>query len=61
MHYKDNFISQFFKIIGSFNFIGNPLGLMKNVAIGIFDIIYYPSERFIKGPIEGFAGIFLGI
>ena len=49
------------KVLGSFNIIGNPVGLIKNLGIGVFDLIDLPMTGFVKGPIEGGIGIGKGV
>jgi vacuolar protein sorting-associated protein 13A/C len=56
-HYKDNLTQQLLKILGSIEIIGNPVGLVKNIGIGVYDLFDKPIEGFIKGPIEGGIGI----
>lgn len=49
------------KILGSIEIIGNPVGLFKHIAIGVYDLFDKPIEGFIKGPIEGGIGIGKGV
>lgn len=51
----------FYKIFGSINIIGNPVGLVQNIAIGVWDFVDKPMTGFIKGPLEGSYGLFRGI
>lgn len=60
-HCKENLIQQLLKILGSIEIIGNPVGLFKHVAIGVYDLFDKPIEGFIKGPIEGGIGIGKGV
>jgi len=48
------------QIIGSAEVLGNPYGLIKNVGVGLFDVLDKPIDGFIKGPIEGTFGIIKG-
>ncbi len=59
-HYKDALIRSLLKIIGSIDILGNPVGFMKHIAIGVFDLIDKPMEGFVKGPLEGSVGIVKG-
>lgn len=54
-------ISIFLNLIGSLNLFANPLGFAKSIYIGFTDLLSYPIEGFIKGPIEGSLSIFKGI
>lgn len=42
LHYKQEFISQIYRILGSADFLGNPVGLFTNVSSGFADIFYEP-------------------
>jgi len=48
------------KILGSLNFIGNPVGLFNNISTGVNDLFDKPAEGFAKGPLEGGMGIMKG-
>ena len=41
-HYKQEVLRQLYRIIGSADFIGNPVGLFTNVSSGVADIFYEP-------------------
>ena len=58
--YKDEGISQVYKLLGSIDIIGNPVGLFKNISTGVVDLIDKPIQGFNKGPLEGGLGIVLG-
>lgn len=60
-HYKEMFINLLLKVLGSIEFIGNPVGLFKHLAKGVYDLFDKPIEGFIKGPIEGGIGIAKGV
>ena len=49
------------KLVGSFEIFGNPVGLVKSLATGVYDLVDKPIEGFIKGPIEGGIGIGKGV
>ncbi|CAK73031.1 unnamed protein product (macronuclear) [Paramecium tetraurelia] len=59
-HYKDMLFNLILKLIGSIEIFGNPVGLVKHVAKGVYDLFDKPIEGFIKGPIEGGIGIAKG-
>jgi vacuolar protein sorting-associated protein 13A/C len=42
-HYKGSFIRQLYKIFGSLNIIGNPMGLFRNISTGIKDMKEKPQ------------------
>jgi vacuolar protein sorting-associated protein 13A/C len=53
-------IKQIFKIVGSIDILGNPLGLFKNIGQGVFDFVDKPIEGFINGPLGGGIGLIKG-
>ncbi|EAR98864.2 PH domain protein (macronuclear) [Tetrahymena thermophila SB210] len=59
-HYKTQAIREVLKACGSFNIIGNPVGLFQNISTGVIDLIQKPAEGFVKGPLEGGLGIMEG-
>ncbi|CAD8061213.1 unnamed protein product [Paramecium primaurelia] len=59
-HYKDMLFNLILKLIGSIEIFGNPVGLVKHFAKGVYDLFDKPIEGFIKGPIEGGIGIAKG-
>lgn len=46
-HYSQEAIYQIHKIIGSADFLGNPVGLFNNLSSGVADIFYEPYQGFI--------------
>lgn len=52
-HYRQGVIQQLYKILGSIDFIGNPVGLFTNVSSGVMDIFYEPYEGVIMHGGEG--------
>ncbi|KAJ3917835.1 vacuolar protein sorting-associated protein 13 [Lentinula edodes] len=42
LHYRQDVIRQLYRILGSADFIGNPVGLFTNVSSGVADIFYEP-------------------
>lgn len=41
-HYRQDVIRQLYRILGSADFIGNPVGLFTNVSSGVADMFYEP-------------------
>ena len=60
LHYKEALLNSLLQVIGSIDILGNPFGLMKHLAVGVFDLIDKPIEGFVKGPLEGGFGIARG-
>ena len=44
LHYTKQFVSQLYKIFGSFNFLGNPVGLLENLGNGVKAFFYEPIQ-----------------
>ncbi|PWN54382.1 hypothetical protein IE53DRAFT_157097 [Violaceomyces palustris] len=43
-HYGQGFILQLYRVLGSADFLGNPVGLFNNVSSGVADIFYEPYQ-----------------
>ncbi|CAO3651068.1 unnamed protein product [Cunninghamella blakesleeana] len=65
IHYSDQFFNQIHKIIGSADFLGNPVGLFSNLSSGVAELFYEPWQGFIMsdrpqdlgmGIARGFSG-----
>lgn len=46
-HYGQSFFYQVHKILGSADFLGNPVGLFNHLSSGVLDIFYEPYQGFI--------------
>ncbi|KAH8145466.1 uncharacterized protein LAJ45_10436 [Morchella importuna] len=46
-HYSQEFLYQIHNILGSADFLGNPVGLFNNISSGVIDIFYEPYQGFI--------------
>lgn len=55
--YKSDCMSQLYKVFGSLNIIGNPMGLFKNISTGFKDLHEKPAQGFVNGPAEFGLGI----
>lgn len=42
LHYRQEAVGQLYRVLGSADFIGNPVGLFKNVTSGVTDLWYEP-------------------
>ena len=58
--YVDDSIKQVYKILGSVDIIGNPVGLFSNISTGVVDLFEKPRQGFNQGPLEGGYGLVLG-
>lgn len=46
-HYGQSLVYQVHKILGSADFLGNPVGLFNNISSGVLDIFYEPYQGFV--------------
>lgn len=46
-HYGQSFFYQIHKLLGSADFLGNPVGLFNNLSSGVIDIFYEPYQGFV--------------
>lgn len=51
-NYKDSALKSLLGVVGSMNIIGHPLGLVKSLGRGVYDIVDIPMTGFVKGPIQ---------
>lgn len=47
LHFTNQFTVQLYRILGSADAIGNPIGLFNNVSSGVHDIFYEPYQGFV--------------
>jgi vacuolar protein sorting-associated protein 13A/C len=47
LHYSDQFIYQVHRILGSADFLGNPVGLFNNLSSGVAELFYEPWQGLI--------------
>ena len=52
---------QFYKVIGSSDMIGNPMGLIDKLGTGVFEFFNEPRKGLLKGPKEFASGIGKGV
>ncbi|PRT56259.1 Vacuolar protein sorting-associated protein 13 [Wickerhamiella sorbophila] len=45
-HYTQEFIYQIYKVMGSADIIGNPVGLFNNISSGVMDLFYEPYHGY---------------
>jgi vacuolar protein sorting-associated protein 13A/C len=48
-HYRQEVLRQIYRVLGSADFIGNPIGLFENVSSGVADIFYEPFNGVVHG------------
>src|SRR5690606_15543567 len=49
-HYTKAATTEFYKIIGSMDIIGNPVGLFNDIGTGVKDFFYEPATAIIHSP-----------
>lgn len=47
LHYRDEVIFQVHKVLGSVDFLGNPVGLFSTLSSGFGELFYEPYQGFI--------------
>lgn len=58
LHYQEQAIAQVYRVLGSADFLGNPVGLFNNISSGFTDIFYEPYQGMVM---HGNKDIGLGI
>ena len=51
-HYFTSALRQLYKIVGSLELVGNPIGLMSSLGVGVKDFFYEPAVAVINSPTE---------
>ncbi|KAL6077052.1 Vacuolar Protein [Balamuthia mandrillaris] len=51
-HYVRQAIIQAYKVLGSFDFLGNPVSFLNNLGTGVKDFFYEPFNAFVQSPKE---------
>ncbi|KAG0213348.1 hypothetical protein BGX28_004686 [Mortierella sp. GBA30] len=54
-HYSQDFFYQLHLVVGSIEFLGNPVGLFNNLGSGVYDLFYEPYQGFIMGDPSDFG------
>lgn len=57
MHYVKQLMGQLYKIIGSFNLLGNPVGLAENITSGVKAFFYEPMQGLVRSPKDFAVGL----
>ena len=58
LHYQEQAMAQLYRVLGSADFLGNPVGLFNNISSGFSDIFYEPYQGIVM---HGNKDIGLGI
>lgn len=57
--YRGEALRQMHKVVGSADFIGNPVGLFNNISAGVQDVFYEPYQGILVG--EGIDALGIGL
>lgn len=60
-NYTRQGILQWYKILGSIDLLGNPVGLIDSFGTGVFEFLNEPRKGLIKGPLEFVGGVGKGV
>lgn len=47
LHYQEQAVAQIYRVLGSADFLGNPVGLFNNISSGFADFFYEPWQGFV--------------
>jgi hypothetical protein len=61
MNYGRQAVFQFYKVLGSSDLLGNPIGLIDNLGTGVIEFFSEPYKGLIKGPEEFVGGVSKGV
>lgn len=59
-HYAKRSMQEMYKLIGSFDMIGNPIGLVNDFDTAMFDLFYEPMEAITRNPRDFAKGLARG-
>lgn len=59
-HYYLQALREIYKIVGSFDIIGNPVSLVSNLGTGVYDFFYEPVQGLVRSPQDFARGIAKG-
>jgi hypothetical protein len=48
-HYQRRLSYELFKLVGTSDLLGNPIGLLSSVATGVFALFYEPASAVFRG------------
>ena len=59
-HFYFQFLFEFYKVLGSFEFIGNPINFINHLGIGVYDFFYEPIKGIVSSPNDFIFGFYRG-
>jgi hypothetical protein len=51
-HYKGAVLGQLYRIVGSLDLVGNPVGLVSSLGTGVRDLFFEPANAIMKSPTD---------
>ena len=60
-NYARQGVLQFYKLIGSSDLLGNPVGFIDKLGTGVFEFFNEPRKGLLKGPKEFVGGMGKGV
>ena len=60
-HYKQQVQEQLLTLVGSFDILGNPIGLIDNLGTGFVDLFHEPAKGLVKSPGDFGSGVSRGV
>eukprot|EP01113_Clastostelium_recurvatum_P018490 TRINITY_DN217_c0_g3_i2.p1 TRINITY_DN217_c0_g3~~TRINITY_DN217_c0_g3_i2.p1 ORF type:complete len:4071 (-),score=1079.60 TRINITY_DN217_c0_g3_i2:73-12285(-) len=59
-HYTQEGLREAFKVLGSFEFLGNPVGLFRSIGTGVIDFFVEPAKGIVQSPKDFKTGLAKG-
>lgn len=59
-HYRNQLLSQIYRLLGSFDIIGSPVSLVETLGTGVFDFFHEPAEGLVHSPKAFGKGLAVG-
>ena len=56
-HYYLQLLYEMYKVVGSFDIIGNPVSLVHNLGTGVYDFFYEPASGLVQSPRDFVLGV----
>ena len=56
-HYEQQGITQIYKVIGSFDILGNPVSYISGISSGVEDFFYEPYHGIVRSPKDFAVGV----
>lgn len=60
-NYTSQAVGQFYKLLGSSDLIGNPVGFIDKLGTGVYEFVSEPTKGLLRGPDEFIGGVGKGV